>query len=275
MRPSSPNLEGRTSAKEEIYEEIDDLNDVLQHDFREFVKSTIDPILMLRDDLLMWLKENRHKLAVGHRDEEREIEIAETVKSVKQQQTSIMQSLDSDRCSLEQELATELGDLQSKYIKVQPDSRLNSARSDMTSASSSFGGLQITTGVPRHLYSLHCPDQDLADACFDEFDVLDERYVMELEALEEKYEDVITRLVYSNLGFNEFLVNSTNVCNFHDCKYSNTFFIHIYCVWKSCKNSNYFDINYKSPKAFYEKHKTDKVKKRTHCNFWTHCRIPY
>jgi hypothetical protein len=198
LKPSSPNLEGKTTAKEEIYEEIDDLKDIMQYNFREFVKNTVDPILMLREDLLSWMKENRHKLSVGHHDEEKEIEITETVLSVKEQQTSIMTNLDLDRCSLEQELAAEFNDLQRIHSKVQADGHLDSVRSGMTSTSSSYysnlGNLQmIKTGVPGHLYTLYCPDQDLADACFDEFDILDERYVMELETLEEKYEDVIKR----------------------------------------------------------------------------------
>lgn len=191
LHPATPNLERITSAKEEIYEEINDFTDHLNYDFKEFVKKTVDPVKLLQDDLNSWMASNKHKLQIGHHNVEQEREILKIVKSVKEQQNTILMQLKQEQDEIEMELQRE--DLNDVY-EERPTSAASTI-SNITSASSvygTFGNLSsITLGPPSYLFELYCPDKVLAENCLLEFDILDERFSMELESLEDKYYDVI------------------------------------------------------------------------------------
>ena len=197
LRPPSPNLERSTSSKEEVYEEINDFADHLHYNLKEFVKSTVDPIKMLRDDLTLWMISNKHRLQLGHHNVKQEREIMKTVKSVKEQQKTILLQLQEEQDQIEWEFQPRnLYDDVDNIDKRRPNSAASTI-SNLTSTSSFYGPFgnlpAISLGPPSHLFGLYCPDKVLAENCLLEFDVLDERFSMELESLEEKYKDVINK----------------------------------------------------------------------------------
>lgn len=193
LHPSTPNLEKITSSKEEIYEEIHDFTDHLYYDFKEFVKNTVDPVKMLQDDLNMWMTSNKHKLQLGHHNVDQEREILKTVKSVKEQQKTILMQLQQEQEQIEIELQPR--DLDDDNVcGGRPTSALSTVSNTTLTSSvyGTFGNLTaIYLGPPSHLFELYCPDKVLAESCLLEFDILDERFSMELESLEEKYKEVI------------------------------------------------------------------------------------
>lgn len=203
LHPLAPNLNEKTSAKEELYEEITDYEDHLRYELKRFVKGTVDTVLMLREDLLSWLKTNRHKLAIGHHDSQQEDGIIKTIESVKQQQSHLMEDLADQRREIEEEIFSMVyeQDLQPTdhgYETDRPSSSCSAMSAHTiasTSCYSTFGKLpRIELGPPLHLNELYCPDEQLREDCLLEFDVLDERYSIELETLEEQYHDVISNM---------------------------------------------------------------------------------
>ena len=200
LRPPTPNLERTTSSKEEVYEEIYDYKDYLHYNLQEFVKNTLDPIKMLQEDLLSWMASNKRHFELGHHNIDQERAIMKTVKSVKEQQATILVQLKNEQEQIEIDIQQKYHSESDNYDDKRRPSSAASTFSNFTSASSAYGMLghlpKISLGPPSHLFELYCPDKELAENCLLEFDVLDEKFSMDFENLEENYSEIISKYVY-------------------------------------------------------------------------------
>lgn len=199
LQPTNQNFELPTTAAEELYEDIFDLQDSQRLEMKAFVKSTIHPIHELRDDLQEWIQQNQSKLAVGYHEQDSEKDIMEMISSVKRQQASVMLQLEKEQKKLENalqellqpEIGEQPGDSTHRSNSTTSSFRDNSSYTSCTSARLP----NIVVGVPHKVLQQDCPDEGLKESCFEEFESVDEKYVNAIECLEDKYKDVIERYV--------------------------------------------------------------------------------
>ena len=173
LRPATPNFQTSTTSLEELYEDVVDYEDTLRYDTQLFTQNTLQPVLDLRDDMQVWLKENRDQLILGVRNMNHANKVKEILDSVKQQQTLVLNQLDEELYLVDQDLHDFIESIGFNIFDLQLPN--------------------IRVGVPDDLIQLECPDDDLKTSCLKQFEDQDEKYAICIESLEEKYRDVIDR----------------------------------------------------------------------------------
>jgi len=170
LRPPTPNFSYATKPLEEIYEDINDYEDFIYYDTEKFITSTVQPVHDLNEDIKIWIKENENKLRMNITSDEETMKIHNVINSVKQQQSHVIKQLNKDRQEIEKELALLLDTSEFNFVELKLPN--------------------IELDVPVDMIHFQCPDEELRESCFKEFNDLNEKYHQMLTSVEEKYDGV-------------------------------------------------------------------------------------
>lgn len=142
----------------------------LSMDFNAFKEDTVDPVMILRDDLKLWLQmtscETSSSLdCSGDNDDvhlDKPEEVCATIHSVKKQQQHIIEQLSEEQSKQETKL-----NITGIYDSSSPPEQ------------------RIETGIPEEAFDLKCPDLQLKTSVLQEFILIDGKYVEKLNELEQ------------------------------------------------------------------------------------------
>lgn len=170
LRPETPNYSKSTNPRGELYEEINDYEDSLDNETKEFIKGTLQPVLDLTEDIKGWIQQHSNQLTLGVYNKLEQDDIKQVIDSVKQQQCNIISKLAEESNKIEEEIQEFICGI---------NLHTNEAALPI-----------IEIGIPEGLIRLECPDEDLRVSCFKEFDELNQKYVELLEELEKKFQNI-------------------------------------------------------------------------------------
>lgn len=144
----------------------------LEAELEAFKRDTVEPVLMLRQDLQYWLRETANRSdGTASRKPGSDLgdpqQILPVIASVKQQQQVIIQRLDEEAAVLWQELQTD------------------PANAEVSSSGAGLSASQLAKGIPSEAYDLDCPDDELKASLLQQFLLLDHKYCERLALLEE------------------------------------------------------------------------------------------
>ena len=147
----------------------------LDEDRCEFHQNTVQPVFDLRLDLQAWVKEVRQGRSRDVRRKNEEIK--EVVKSVKEQQESVLDLLSAEQVALEGEIRDLMKwHLDEDFAGTCWDVEDNDDAND-----------DYLFGVPGEVWELACPSESLRSDVIREFQQLDGKYLMLVEELKENY----------------------------------------------------------------------------------------
>ena len=152
------------SSSSEIYDFIKDYEVLLKKSFDNFKEATVVPVYNLRSDIQHWLKETQLKTCSN----ERIFAIQNLIKSVKEQQSFIIQQLKQEQSCLEEELSEHL-------LVTIFDAQYSS---------------KIFTHPPNELVMMMCPDQSLKESCLVTFQRLNEKYMQNITDLKVRFNKI-------------------------------------------------------------------------------------
>lgn len=133
-----------------------------QMDQVTFHTNTVKPILQLMDDLKYWMRQlSLHKQLYQHNDS-----IMEQLTLVKQQQCDLQQKLEEAY----QNVNADIENVVNKYDDVSDD-------------------MKIEQGVPLNVTLFTCPYDELKISVLNEFLIIDQRYISQLDELKKKYSE--------------------------------------------------------------------------------------
>lgn len=170
LRPENPNYSKSASPREELYEEINDYEDVLDNETKQFIKGTLQPVLDLTEDIKVWIQQHSNQLTLGVYNKLEQDDIKQVIDSVKQQQCNVISKLAEESNKIEEEIQ--------EFI----------CGNNLHTNEASLPIIEI--GIPEGLIRLECLDEDLRVSCFKEFDELNQKYVELLEELEKKFQNI-------------------------------------------------------------------------------------
>ena len=170
LRPETPSYSKCTSPRDELYEEINDFEDSLDNETKQFIEGTLQPVLDLTEDIKSWIQQHSNQLTLGVCNKLEQDDIKQVIHSVKQQQRNMIFKLAEESNKIEEEIQ--------EFI-CGNNLHVNEATLPI-----------IEIGIPDGLISLECPDEDLRVSCFKEFDELNQKYVELLEELEKKFQNI-------------------------------------------------------------------------------------
>lgn len=150
----------------ELFDEVEEYEDFMKEDYLTFSNNTVKPVWDLREDIHVWLEENKIKISTGMIDPS---QVSDILESVKNQQENIMMQLEQQQTQLETDLDQTV--LQ-QLIHVDED-------------------FHVKPGTPEEVSLLTCPYEDLRTSILNEFQLLDKRYETHLDYLKVKYELVL------------------------------------------------------------------------------------
>lgn len=136
----------------------------IQMDQEIFHANTVKPILQLVDDLKYWIRQlslhkNNEELLQNH------VCVSEQIALVKQQQNDIQQKMEEAYQSINAD------------IEIVIDDYFDDVCDDM----------KVEQGIPSCVTLLTCPYDELKISVLNEFFIIDQRYILQLDELEKKY----------------------------------------------------------------------------------------